>query len=480
MDRNGLTRRQFLEAGLGTLAGTLARPSLAAVSASGPDGKGRPPNVVIIFADQLRACSVGCYGNSEVDTPNVDLLAAEGALFFNAVATSPLSAPFRACLMTGRYPNKTGVTKNSIKLPHSEVGIAEVFANAGYQTKFIGKWFLNGPTQDPVTDPGWVPPWARQGFDKWAAFNGGHIYYESKYYVDDDPSIHQTNRKTYEPDFQTDTAIRFIRENRSQSFLLVMSIGTPHPPNRGRDLPPGGAYTFPYDPQSMTLRPNVDYPDLDYARQEYADYYGMISNIDWNLGRILEALDRFRLDRRTIVVFASDHGDYVGSHYATLGGFRGKSVIFSESLDIPFVLRYPTAIAPIQVSQVFSAVDMMPTLLGLCRLRIPRGVMGRDFSPLLIAGQPPANPPYGPVPSTESAFVHMLAGPFLWLGVRTQEYTLECDLVTYLPTRLYHNAVDPYQMTNLVDDPAYDSIKANLHKQTLSWVNFVQLDGNQY
>lgn len=469
-----LTRREFLKAGLGAMAGAVISPWLDLPQPEVGDGSVPElarPNLVYILADQLRACSVGCYGNGEVSTPHIDGLAAQGARFANAVSTSPLCTPHRACLITGRYPTVHGVTQNAIKLPPSEVGIAEVLGPGGYLTQYIGKWHLNGPTPNPSQDPGWVAPKDRQGFQKWQAFNMGHVYYGGHYYQDKDPAIQTIPTGVYEPDFQTEQAIGFITANQLRRFCLFLSIGTPHP-GAGPDLPPGGDYAFPYDPNNLTLPPNVDYPDGDYSRQEYADYYGTVSNLDWNVGRILTTLDSLGLASKTIVAISSDHGDYLGAHYGTIGVYRGKARIEAECLDVPFLLRFPGKVAPQVVSDVFASVDIMPTLLGLCALPVSPGVMGRDFSPLLRGSGAPIEPPWGPVPSTESALIGMFAGD--WVGLRTQEFSLECDRVTLVPTRMFHNASDPYQMTNVVDDPAYEPVRNALHDEFLAWMDYVQ------
>jgi arylsulfatase A-like enzyme len=362
---------------------------------------------------------------------------------------------------------------NNIKLPQEEVGIAQVLGPQGYVTQYIGKWHLDGPTPDPLEDPGWVTPEDRQGFKQWLAFNYGHTYYGGKYYSNRDATVRTTPEGQYEPDFQTKRALQFIARNRHRQFCVFLSIGPPHPPTMGagRDaLPPGGAYQFPYDPDAVTLRPNVDYPDADRARRRHADYYGIISNFDWNVGRIQNRLEALGLADNTILVVTSDHGDTLGSHSDELGPFRAKRVIYAESLDVPFILRYPQMVAPTVVNDVFTSVDIMPTLLGLCGLPVPRGVMGRDFSPLISSGEEPSEPPSGPVPSTEAALVGMFGGT--WVGIRSPEYSLECARDTLVPTKLYHNTLDPYQMTNLVDDPDYQTVEEALYQDLLAWLDF--------
>jgi arylsulfatase A-like enzyme len=430
------------------------------------------PNLLYIMADQLRQCTLGCYGNGEVSTPHIDALAAQSARFVNAVSTSPLCTPHRACLMTGRYPTVTGVNANGVKLPAQETGIAEVLAANSYRTEYMGKWHLNGPTGDPAQDPGWVAPKDRQGFQGWLGYNLGHVYYDSKYYLDRDPTVRQIPSGQYEPDFQTDQAIQFMTDNRSHRFCVFLSIGTPHPPGAGGFLPPRGDYHFPYDPEVLTLRPNVDYPDPAWARQKYADYYGVVSNFDWNVGRIVSALQSLGLAQTTIVVVTSDHGDVLGSHYVAFGHFNGKGVVYSESLNVPFALRYPARVPPAIVPDVFTSVDIIPTLLGLCGLASPPGVMGRDFSPLLSGTGLPIDPPWGTVPSTESVLVGMFQGS--WLGVHTGEYSLSCGGPNLTPRLLYHNAIDPYQLVDRKSEPAYQTILAHLREELDAWLDYVQ------
>jgi arylsulfatase A-like enzyme len=173
MKESRMTRRRFMKAGLGALASAAAYPTLR--PAGHARARGDPPNVVYIFADQLRACSVGCYDNVDIRTPRIDQVAGQGTLFANAISTSPMCTPHRACLMTGRYPTATGVVSNGDRLARDEECLAEVFQQHGYRTGYIGKWHLNGPTIDPREDPGWVPPPARQGFRFWLGFNYAHV-----------------------------------------------------------------------------------------------------------------------------------------------------------------------------------------------------------------------------------------------------------------------------------------------------------------
>jgi arylsulfatase A-like enzyme len=464
-----LTRREFLQAGSGFIASALLTAQRSAPKRGRAAAR---PNIVYILSDQLRSVSLGAYGNPDISTPNIDQLATEGALFDNAVTTSPICGPHRACLMTGRYPNKTGVVDNEIKLQRNELCIAEFTKIFGYESLYIGKWHLDGPTPGDVKeDPGWVHPKDRQGFQNWSAFNAGHLYYGSHYYENFNPNIQTVPNGIYEPDFQTDRAIDFISQQRDVPFFVFLSYGPPHQASGGLELPPGGHYHFPYNPESISLRPNVDYEDEEEICRMIADYYGMISNIDWNVGRIVAALENHGLMDNTILVFSADHGDLLGSHSGIYGRPRGKSAIEKESLNVPFIIRFPRLVAPQTVSNIFTSVDILPTILGLSQIHIHEGVMGSDYSPLLVSGNPPSPPPYGTPPSSDSALVGIFNGN--WVGLKTPEYTYEVKLSTLTPIKLYDDINDPYQLNNLVHDPGYADVVKALYKEMLEWMNYI-------
>ena len=186
------------------------------------------PNVLIIFTDQWRAQALGCNGDSNARTPNLDRLAAGGANFRRCYATNPVCSPAKAAFQTGRYPHQTGVINNSIYLPETRDSLAHCFARAGYSTGYIGKWHLDGESK-----PGFVKPGRRQGYQFFEGFNRGHWYYQSKklqgarYFTDDGKLI---KPEEFESIYQTDLAIRYMKKNKEKPFLLFLSYGTPHSP----------------------------------------------------------------------------------------------------------------------------------------------------------------------------------------------------------------------------------------------------------
>ena len=432
------TRREFLTRGATALAGLTMLGGLPGVASCAKDPQ-KKPNVVFIFADQFRNCSLGCMGAAEVKTPHFDELASQGMLFTDAVSGYPLCTPYRAMLLTGRYGTSTGMVSNEIELPSGEVTIAETFKQQGYKTGFIGKWHLE-KNHDPF-----VPKEHRHGFDFWASRNLGGEYFDS-FYCADTPD--QIPIPGYEMDGQTDIAIDFMKKNTQSPFFLMLAWRAPHPP-----IGAPSKYEKMYDAARLTQRPNVP-RDMD-LRADLVKYYGMITNLDDNMGRIMKALDDMGIADDTIICFSSDHGDMFGSQ-----GLRGKNVPYEESVNVPFIMRYPRAIKPGQKTDcMINSVDVMPTLLSMCGVPIPRGVQGHDLSPVIL-GKDDTKP--------EAVLLQRIIdvgnkANAEWRGVRTAQYT-------YTRTRekawlLFDNEKDPYQKNNLVNKPEYKAVQDKLEAQ---------------
>ncbi|MCP5110666.1 MAG: sulfatase-like hydrolase/transferase, partial [bacterium] len=378
-------------------------------------------------ADGWRGQALESAGDPNLRAPNLTRLAGQGINLTRAYAANPVCSPSRAAMFTGKFPHMCGVPQNDGRLPATETTLAEVLGEAGYATGYIGKWHLNGSQ-----DPGFVPPGAlRQGFRDWAAFNQGHRYFSSGYFRDNDRPI---SVEGFEPDYQTDLAIDFIRANAARPFCLCVSWGPPHPP---RTPPP--AYAEIYKPSGIRLRSNVPRSHASRARKSLAGYYGLCTAIDANAGRILDAVDENGLARDTIVVFTSDHGDMLGSH-----GLDFNGVPFEESVRIPLLIRYPKKIQDGESSRVLmSNVDLMPTLLGLAGLSSPEGIHGLDLSGQLT-GQPGAHP--------EAVYCQgRLGTPPEWRMVirGLDKVVVNRDLHI---TDLYNLGQDPYEKRNLARD----------------------------
>ncbi len=393
------------------------------------------PNVLFLLTDQWRLQALGYAGNKQVRTPHIDRLAGESVNFKHAISGYSVCCPWRASFLTGQYPLTHGVIVNDVPISGAPVGLGDAFKAAGYRTAFIGKWHVDGRGRS-----NYIPPERRLGFDYFKALECSHDYNESAYYAQDDSDMRYW--EGYDVFAQTEDALQFIQSgNNDQPFMLVLSWGPPHnpyetAPKEYRDL---------YDPDGIELRENVPPAMAAQAREDLAGYYAHCSAIDKSVGDIVAALEARHLAENTVLVFASDHGDMLGSQ-----GMTRKQKPWEESIRVPFLLRYSARFGRgAQETEVFlNAHDIMPTLLGVCGLPIPDSVDGTDFSPVLAGDARP----------NEAALLACFhpfgewsrdVGGREYRGIRTARYTYCRSLDG--PWLLYDNESDPYQQENLAD-----------------------------
>ena len=439
-------RRSFL-AGMGAL---VLPWTVAPVRAA---RKKTRPNVLFVLTDQWRSCSfsLGEVHDDVVQTPNLDSFANEGLRWRKAYATMPLCTPERSTLMTGRYPHQTGMMKNDLMLPPGNRCLAETFAEAGYATHYIGKTHFDGQEQ-----PGFVPHgWRRRGFTSYQGFNRNHVYMpttESAVRTFDDDGrqmVEAVNR--YEPEFQTELAMKFIEKNKTRPWFCYLSWGPPHSPY--------GAVPSKYKTFAVTrddLRPNV--PDTASPQGALADYFAQCNALDDNFGQLMQFLRDQGLEENTLVVFTSDHGDMHRSHDLTY-----KSKPEEESAHIPLFMRLPGSVAAAQVSDtLINGVDMMPTLLGLCGLPIPKSCTGVDKSKAARGL---------PMPEVDSIYCEHGES---WRMVRSDQYKLvmrdQSSMLIENVSDLFDMDADPYELNNLKDNPAHATIKQELFDRMVQWI----------
>jgi arylsulfatase A-like enzyme len=436
-----LNRRDLLQlAGVGAAA-------LALGVRRGPAAQPqRKPNVVYVFADQWRAEATGYAGNKDVRTPHLDRLAGESVNFINAVSCCPVCCPYRASLVTGQYPLTHGVFLNDVPLKSDAVSIAKVYQRAGYRTAYIGKWHLDGNQRSAF-----IPRERRQGFEFWKALDCTHAYNNSFYYADEDVRLKWDG---YDAIAQTREAQQYIRAHAGgPPFLLVLSWGPPHDPY-------GTApekYRSLFKPQNLTLRPNVPEADQQKARQALAGYYAHIAALDDCIADLLQTLRETGMEKDTIFVFTSDHGDMLFSH-----GGRNKQQPWDESIRVPFLLRYPALLGAKgrTIEAPVNTPDILPTLLGLSGIAVPPTVEGEDFSNVL-KGESPV-PDYAALIECPSPFGQWdrSSGGREYRGVRTRRYTYVRDLKG--PWLLYDNETDPYQLANLCNQPEHAALQSSM------------------
>ena len=420
------------------------------------------PNLIYIFADQLGRNHCGYGGSKKALTPNIDALARESVDLCNAVSGHPVCAPYRASLLTGKYTTSTGMVINEIRLNTGHKCFAHVLGENGYNTGYIGKWHLYADELGNHYDPknSFIPPGPdRLGFDGFfAAYNFHHDFYGERAYLHYD-TPEKIYADKYEPDFQTDLAIEKIGELAADSgksgkpFAFFLSLGAPHDPWTPDNVPP--EYLEKFRDVEFELPPNYG-PENDphadnWARLKEPErakltewmrvYYAMTANLDDNIGRLMDTIDKLGLRGNSIVVFSSDHGEMFGAH-----GRRAKNIFYEEAVRIPFLVRLPKGQRAGKVCDAcFNIVDAMPTLLSLMGLPVPAGVEGMDISRLLLTGSG-AEPEAALMMGTGKTAV--FGDGFEWRGIRTKQYTYAVYRVDG-EEHLYDNTADPYQMNNL-------------------------------
>ncbi len=429
------------------------------------------PNLIYVFADQLRARSCGYAGDARARTPNLDAFAAQSRNFTNAVSGHPVCAPYRASLLTGKYTTGTGMVINELRINPNQRCFAHVLTDAGYETAYIGKWHLWANELGHHDDPknAYIPPGPyRLGFDDfWAAYNFHHSYVDAYYHAD---SPERVVMRGYEPDGQTDLAIEQLGRlaESDAPFALFLSYGTPHDPWISDNVPE--AYEALFRDVAFSLPPNYCPENDPHAdgwatlseeeRQQLTDWmrvtYAMVANLDWNLGRLLDAIDALDLSEETIVVFTSDHGELFGAH-----GRHAKNIFYDEAVRVPFLVRWPDRVPAGSTADVcLNTPDIMPTLLTLMDLPVPEGVEGMDLSHCALDEA-------GPEPEAAlmmgTGATAIFADGHEWRALRSKRYTYAVYRVDGQEL-LFDNQEDPYQMRNLVDDPAHTAVLAEFRE----------------
>ncbi|MCS7314114.1 MAG: arylsulfatase [Bryobacterales bacterium] len=369
-----MTRRDFLCAPAVSLAAR--RPA--------------PPNVLLILADDLGYGDLGCYGQQRILTPYLDRLASEGIRFTQAYAGSTVCAPSRCALMTGLHTGHAWVRGNrypDLPLRPQDLTLTEILKKAGYRTALFGKWSLGG-----LATTGYP---TRRGFDEWFGYfsqTQAHDYYpylllegEREYLVRGNFGARKT---VWVHDLFTERALDFIRR-RPQPFFLHLCWTIPHANNElGRDTGNG-----------MEVPSDEPYSRQDWPQPE-KNFAAMITRMDADVGKLMEALRDTGQDENTIVIFSSDNGPHrEGGHdpdfFDSNGPLRGiKRDLYEGGIRVPMIVRWPARIRPGQVSdQVWAFWDLLPTLAEAAGLTPPPGLDGISMLNSWI-GRPQRNHDY--------------------------------------------------------------------------------------
>lgn len=411
------------------------------------------PNVIYILTDQWRSSAFGFTGDPNVKTPNLDQFSKESVNFTNAVSVCPVCTPYRASLLTGRYPTSTGMFLNDLYLPDEELCMAEIFKSEGYNTAYLGKWHLDGHGRKMN-----VAPERRQGFEYWKGSECDHNYLNEHYYANNDPEIkYWEGYSTYTIANEANRYMEMHAKDENP-FLMFVSIGTPHFPHETAPK----EYMDMYTPDKLKLLSNVTDDMQALALKELQGYYAHCTATDKVIGEIIQKAKDLGIYDNSIIVYTSDHGEMMGSH-----GYRPymKFQVYDEAAEIPFLISYPNmeankgkvAVAPI------TTPDILPSLLSMCKLTIPKTIEGYDLSELMKA----------PEKVKDRAALIMIPCPFD-IAHEGEEYrAIKTAQFTYAktpdgPSMLFDNLKDPQQMNNLIDQASYAKIQNKLDAQLMA------------
>jgi N-acetylglucosamine-6-sulfatase len=417
----------------------------------------RPLNVVVVLTDDHRYDLLGVMGHPFVETPHMDSVAKNGALFRNAFVTTALCSPSRASMLTGLYAHRHRVVDNNNPIPPGTTFFPQHLQRAGYATAFVGKWHMGGEIDDP-----------QPGFDHWISFKGQGTYLPSANGLNIDGR--RVPQKGYITDELTDYALDWLnRQDGSKPFFLMLSHKGVHsefiPAERhrgryaGRTAPrPLAAALAAPDANRPTWVANqrnswhgVEFPyhsDLD-VNAYYRSYAETLLAVDDSLGRVLGWLKQRRLDDDTLVIYLGDNGFMFGEH-----GLIDKRTAYEASMRIPMLMQAPGLIpAGTRVDGVAAGIDVASTVLDAAGLVAPAGLDGTSLLPLAT----------GAVSKVRDALLY----EYYWERNFPQTPTIHAirtDRFKYIhyhgiwdTDELFDLQADPAESKNLIADPAHES-----------------------
>ena len=476
------------------------------------------PNILFILTDQQRRDSLAAYGNDWIEAPNIDGLARRSIVFDNAYVTQPVCTPSRASIMTGMYPQSTGLISNGIHLREDTPTIAEMVSD-DYLCAHYGKWHLGNDL---------IP---QHGFEEWRSIEDWHLdagtstkkehrFLESDYNAWlRAHGVEPPSGESYETWFPTaglsaeltqagylgGKASRFIREHgesphRDRPFMLFTSFFEPHPPYTG---PLNGLY----DPASLPVGPAfIQHPEsgslVNRLRAEHylsgglnplavkggdihdttteegwrklrAQYFANVTLVDRNVGRILSALEESGEADNTIIVFTSEHGEMAGDH-----GMLEKRSMYEEATRVPLFIHVPwLAEGTRRIDGSVSLIDLVPTLLDLTGDPVPGHIEGSSFVPVLRGDESLEDNDvfiqwngYGDRNLGNLAINRMVSAP--WRSVVTGD-RWKLNLSHADQSELYNLNIDPHEMRNLFDDPAHRDRIRDMTARIRIWMHEV-------
>ncbi len=370
-----IKRRQFIQTlGVGSVGGFCAKKVQGMIH----ENSRRPPNIIIILADDLGYGDLSCYGNTKIHTPHLDALAAGGVRFTDFHSSCSVCSPTRAGLMTGKYQQRVGIPGVLTVARHrkeglspDEITIPRVFHEAGYKTAMYGKWHLGYlPKFNPV----------QHGFDDFRGYLSGNVDYIS--HIDQAGvydwwhNLESVKEEGYTTHLITKHAVQFIEENHDQPFCLYVAHEAPHYPYQG-----------PEDPADRTV--GGDFPNHGSRKDVENAYKTMVEEMDKGVGEILQKIRELDLEEDTFIFFFSDNGATKAGSNGKLRGYKGS--LWEGGHRVPAIAYWPGVIPPGQIcGEPAISLDIFPTILSAAKVQSPPNLKldGVDLFPHLQKEKP--------------------------------------------------------------------------------------------
>ena len=437
-----------------------------------------PNNIIFYFTDQQRWDTCGCFGQPLDITPNLDQLAREGVKFDNAFSPQPVCGPCRALFQTGKYPTETGCFRNNIMLPAGVKTLGQYIEEAGYETAYIGKWHLasDGELEKPPTIDHTVTAIPRELRGGYTGFWRAADVLEFTSHGYDGFVFDENNRridfKGYRADCINDMALEFLDGYTGEKpFFMTISQIEPHHQNDRRHYegPEGSKERF----KDFVLPEDLKALGGN-AAEEYPDYLGQCASLDENLGRLVAKLKEKGLYENTVILFASDHG----SHFLTrnrddhLNGYDDyKRSCHDACLHVPLVIAGGPYRGGRTVEELVSTASLPKTILALAGVDVGGAMIGENL--LDVVEKKADNRP--------NEIFAQISESRVGRCIRTARYTYSVYAPgvnggaaaasdRYADDFLYDMEQDPYQLNNVVADPAYAQVKAELRERLLDWI----------
>lgn len=427
------------------------------------------PNIIFYFSDQQRWDTLGCYGQPLPVTPNLDRLAEEGVRFENTFTCQPVCGPARACLQSGKYATQIGCYRNAQALPRNITTLADYFHQAGYETAYVGKWHLasnrksyTAPLDEENFETRAIPEERRGGYrDFWMASDvlEGTSHGYDGYVFGKDGEKHEFIG--YRADAINNYAIHYLRQRAEDLpfFLFISQIEPHHQNDMGKFQGPDGSKERfgNYIPPADMKEGEGDW------KENYPDYLGQCHSLDENVGRLVDTLKEKGLWENTILFYTSDHG----CHFCTRNSEYKRSC-HEASIHVPLIAVGGPFKGGKVISNLVSLIDLPVTLLDCAGIEKPEDFQGRSVKNLVE----------NPDCSWEDCVFIQISESQVGRAIRTKEwkYSVAADADgweysgadVYYEEFLYHLTEDPYEMHNLVQEPAYEEIRKGLAEKLVS------------